>query len=70
MYVDGINRPGAADFHTDTRNRPTSYIDTGEEPPFTGSHELAEMLVDPSGTVSTRPVAESRGQRQAGRDPG
>jgi hypothetical protein len=48
-YQDGLDQPGAAGFHTDTRNRPEAHIDTGQDPRFTGSHELAEMLVDPTG---------------------
>jgi hypothetical protein len=48
-FADQLNEPGAAGFHTDSHQQPTSYVDANQEPLFTGSHELAEMLVDPSG---------------------
>jgi hypothetical protein len=48
-FEDKLKEPGAAGFHTDSRERPVAYIDAHHEPLFTGSHELAEMLVDPSG---------------------
>jgi hypothetical protein len=50
-FADQLNQPGAAGFHTDSHQQPTSYVDAKEEPLFTGSHELAEMLVDPSGNT-------------------
>lgn len=48
-FQDNINQPGAAGYHDDTGSEPAAYIDTGQNPQFTGSHELAEMLVDPTG---------------------
>jgi hypothetical protein len=48
-FADQLNQPGAAGYHSDSHHQPAAYIDANEEPLFTGSHELAEMLVDPSG---------------------
>jgi hypothetical protein len=48
-FADQLNQPEAAGYHSDSHHQPAAYIDVGEEPLFTGSHELAEMLVDPSG---------------------
>jgi hypothetical protein len=48
-FADGLNQPGAAGYHSDSHQQPAAYIDANEEPLFTGSHELAEMLVDPAG---------------------
>jgi hypothetical protein len=48
-FADQFNQPGAAGYHSDSHHQPAAYIDADEEPLFTGSHELAEMLVDPSG---------------------
>jgi len=48
-YKDGLDQPGAAGFHSDSHRRPVAYVDAGQDPLFTGSHELAEMLLDPSG---------------------
>lgn len=48
-FADQLNQPGAAGYHSDSHHQPAAYIDANQEPLFTGSHELAEMLVDPSG---------------------
>src|SRR5947209_13045682 len=48
-FQDGLDQPGAAGYHDDSSGVPAAYIDTGQDPQFTGSHELAEMLVDPTG---------------------
>lgn len=48
-FADRLNQPGAAGYHSDSHHQPAAYIDASEEPLFTGSHELAEMLVDPAG---------------------
>lgn len=48
-FLDNLNQPGAAGYHSDSHNTPVAYIDASQEPLFTGSHELAEMLGDPSG---------------------
>jgi hypothetical protein len=48
-FLDGLNQPGAAGYHSDSHHTPVAYIDAGQEPLLTGSHELAEMLGDPSG---------------------
>src|SRR5438045_1311323 len=48
-FQDGLDQPGAAGYHDDSLGVPAAYIDTGQDPQFTGSHELAEMLVDPTG---------------------
>ncbi len=48
-YLDGLNQPGAAGFHSDSHQKPAAYVDAGQDPLFTGSHELAEMLGDPAG---------------------
>ncbi len=48
-FVDQLNQPGALGYHSDSHHQPAAYIDAGQQPLFTGSHELAEMLVDPSG---------------------
>jgi hypothetical protein len=48
-FQDGLDQPGAAGYHDDSSATPAAYIDTGQNPQFTGSHELAEMLVDPTG---------------------
>jgi len=48
-FADQLNVSGAAGYHSDSHHQPAAYIDVNDEPLFTGSHELAEMLVDPSG---------------------
>ncbi len=48
-FADELNQPGAAGYHSDSHHQPAAYIDAREEPLFTGSHELAEMLADPAG---------------------
>lgn len=48
-FLDGLNQPGAAGYHSDSHNKPVAFIDASQEPLFTGSHELAEMLGDPGG---------------------
>jgi hypothetical protein len=48
-FADQLNQPEAAGYHSDSHHQPAAYIDANDEPLFTGSHELAEMLVDPSG---------------------
>jgi hypothetical protein len=48
-FADKLSEPEAAGYHTDSHQQPTSYIDAHQEPLFTGSHELAEMLRDPAG---------------------
>jgi hypothetical protein len=50
-FADKLNQPGAAGFHTDSHHQPASYIDATQEPLFTGSHELAETLLDPQGSL-------------------
>lgn len=48
-FEEHLNQPGAAGYHSDSRHQPVAYIDVNQGPMFTGSHELAEMLVDPGG---------------------
>jgi hypothetical protein len=48
-FADQLNQPEAAGYHSDSHHQPAAYIDANDEPLFTGSHELAEMLVDPAG---------------------
>ncbi len=49
QFKDDIGQPGALGFHTDVNGQPISYVDINEQTSVTGSHELLEMLVDPSG---------------------
>ena len=48
-FADQLNQPEAAGYHSDSHHQPAAYIDANDEPLFTGSHELAEMLIDPAG---------------------
>ena len=48
-FLDGLDQPGAAGYHSDSHHQPGAYIDAGQDPLFTGSHELVEMLGDPAG---------------------
>lgn len=48
-FLDNLNQPGALGYHSDSHHKPVAYIDASQEPMFTGSHELAEMLGDPNG---------------------
>lgn len=48
-FLDNLNQPGALGYHSDSHHKPVAYIDAGQDPLFTGSHELAEMLGDPNG---------------------
>jgi hypothetical protein len=48
-FLDGLNQPGAAGYHSDSHHKPVAYVDAGHDPLFTGSHELVEMLGDPGG---------------------
>jgi hypothetical protein len=48
-YLDNLNQPGALGYHSDSHHKPVAYIDASQDPLFTGSHELAEMLGDPMG---------------------
>jgi hypothetical protein len=65
-FLDGLNQPGAAGYHSDSHNKPVAYVDSGQEPLFTGSHELAEMLGDPSGNNTY--VAPSPDPKDAGKE--
>ena len=44
-----LNQPGALGFHSDSQNQPVAYIELTPDWPGTASHELMEMLADPSG---------------------
>jgi hypothetical protein len=48
-FLDGLNHPGAAGYHSDSHHKPVAYVDAAQDPLFTGSHELVEMLGDPGG---------------------
>ena len=52
IVKDNIGTPGAAGVHMDKDNQPFALIASGntlDEWSLTASHEMCEMLVDPSG---------------------
>jgi hypothetical protein len=61
IYIEDPSKlpPGAGGFHTDRHHQPYAIIETGDEWSLDASHELIEMLVDPTGVrVQANPVLD------------
>ena len=56
-----LNPPGALGFHTDQNNQPVAYVELTPDWSVTVSHELVEMLADPSGNRMHPPALLPQG---------
>jgi len=62
IIKDNINQPGAGGFHSKKHNQPFALIEAGDDWILSTSHEMIEMLVDPSGNTTVTSDSLKPGQ--------